>query len=263
MDLNLDVYFEQRASISEKIKKFESSIQKESEIKSTQSAQSETKSTQSAQSEIKPAQSTPSETKPAQSVIKPLESKAVHSRPKLPQLPQSETKLDNVTKIANKLKGNVDLTNKQPGMLGEEYKYTSIDFRKTYTAKELAEIWINSYAMFVMWIYYDIGFMGKFKEPSGYLHRSVTALVMMPIHSHDKRLALVGLLDLMNHVDMHIRHKHTNVIKIGMAIDIVERIVPDLVGILQKLGFDNRVVNLAKDLVELLKLVINMGAYEF
>jgi len=235
MDLNLDIYFEQRAkmNISDKIKKFESTIQKES-VKLEQKPIVKLEQKESVKLEQKPI--VQSETKP--------------------------NKIDNVTKIANKLKGNVDLTNKQPGMLSEEYKYTSIDFRKTYTAKELAEIWVNCYAMFVMWLYHDMGFMGKFKDPAGYLHRSVTALVTMPIHSHDRRLALVGLLDLMNHVDSHIRHKHINVIKIGMAIDIVERIIPDLVGILQKLGFDNRVINLAKDLVELLKSVINMGNYE-
>ncbi len=84
----------------------------------------------------------------------------------------------------------------------------------------------------------------------------------MPMYNHYLRLAVVGMLDLIYHADIHIRHKHKEVLKIGLAINVVERILPDLVLALTKLGFDNRVITTAATIVELLTRLINQADYK-
>lgn len=240
MDIDLDAYFRRR-SFNDKVRVFEGELKPVAKQSFSESKPIVTQLV--------------SESKPivTQSLGEPLT--------RIPSVIPTKHQNDNVAKISVKLKALVDMHHKQPGLLPETYKHVAIDFSKNYTAKELVDIWMKTYNNFVMYVYYDMGLKGQFRDISGYVHRSATALILMPMYNHHIRLALIGMLDLIQHADIHIRHKHKEILKLGMAMDIVERIIPDFVSTLVKLGFDPRVINMAMDIVELLKRLINLAEY--
>lgn len=167
----------------------------------------------------------------------------------------------NVDKIIHRLRGTLDMKNKQPGMLPAEHEKIDMDLKEAIPVTSLIELWMKTYAVFIRYVYLDIGLEGTLKEPDRYVHKTASALTEMKVFNHHVRLSLVYMLDIVHRAHMHIRNKHKEILKIGMSMNIVEVVVPNLVQTMVGLGFDNRVICLATNVVDILTRIINITVY--